>query len=119
MHKRLKTLVTGSALAIGIGHTVAFAHHGWSGYQSEPVTLSGVIRDVGYAPPHGSLSLETPGKTWTVVLAPPSRMQARGLLAESLKPGTTASVTGYAHRNNPTEMRAERITIDGKTVELR
>jgi len=28
-------------------------------------------------------------------------------------------VVGYPHRTNPEEMRAERITIDGKTVELR
>jgi hypothetical protein len=29
------------------------------------------------------------------------------------------SVTGYPNRSKPEEMRAERITLDGKTVELR
>jgi hypothetical protein len=28
-------------------------------------------------------------------------------------------VVGYQHRGDPQEMRAERITIEGKTVELR
>jgi hypothetical protein len=36
-----------------------------------------------------------------------------------LAPGTTAKVEGYPNRTDPEEMRAERITIDGKTVELR
>ena len=30
-----------------------------------------------------------------------------------------ATVVGYPNRGNPNEMRAERITVDGKTVELR
>ncbi|MEA3156203.1 MAG: hypothetical protein QOK44_3792, partial [Betaproteobacteria bacterium] len=30
-----------------------------------------------------------------------------------------AEVVGYANRKKPEEMRAERITIGGKTVELR
>ena len=36
-----------------------------------------------------------------------------------LKPGTQATLEGYANRGKPEEMRAERITVGGKTVELR
>ena len=36
-----------------------------------------------------------------------------------LKAGVTAQVEGYPSRSEPQEMRAERIMIDGKTVELR
>ena len=46
-------------------------------------------------------------------------MTSRGLPAAMLKPGTQAEVLGYANRTKPEEMRAERITIDGKTIELR
>jgi hypothetical protein len=53
------------------------------------------------------------------VLAPPSRMDARGLSKDMLKVGATASVEGYPSRVKPEEMRAERITVAGKTVELR
>jgi hypothetical protein len=35
-----------------------------------------------------------------------------------LQAGTVASVEGYPHRNNLNEMRAESITIDGRTVEI-
>lgn len=99
---------------------VALAHHGWSSYDSgQTLDLTGVIKVSGYEHPHGFVELEVPGKTWLVVLAPPSRMENRGLPKDMLKPGTKATVVGYPSRSDPKEMRAERITIEGKTVELR
>jgi hypothetical protein len=96
------------------------AHHGWSGYDGDKVLdLTGVIRESGYEHPHGYLKLEVPGKTWLVVLAPPSRMERRGLPPTMLKVGTTVKVVGYPHRTEADELRAERITVNGKTVELR
>jgi Family of unknown function (DUF6152) len=96
------------------------AHHGWSGYDSnQTLELTGVIKASGYEHPHGFVDLEVPGKTWLVVLAPPSRMERRGLPKEMLKPGTKATVIGYPSRTDPKELRAERITIEDKTVELR
>ena len=98
----------------------AYAHHGWSEYDStNPLKVAGVIKEAGYEHPHGHVRLETPGKTWLVVLAPPSRMSARGLPAGDLKAGGKVEVVGYANRSKPEEMRAERITVGGKTVELR
>lgn len=98
----------------------AFAHHGWSSYDSsKPLTLEGTITEAGYEHPHGFVRLDTPGKNWLVVLAPPSRMENRGLPRDMLKPGVKASVSGYPKRDDPTELRAERITIAGKTTELR
>jgi hypothetical protein len=57
--------------------------------------------------------------TWEATLAPLSRMQARGLSEEMLKPGTPVTVLGYPSTRNEHEMRAERIIVAGKTVELR
>ena len=65
------------------------------------------------------MRLATPGKVWLVVLAPPSRMTSRGLPASKLAVGATATVVGYPNKTDDEEMRAERITIDGATVELR
>jgi hypothetical protein len=117
MKTTLPSLISISAfLAAG----AAYAHHGWSEYDStNPLKVAGVIKESGYEHPHGHVRLETPGKTWLVVLAPPSRMSARGLPADDLKTGGKVEVVGYANRNKPEEMRAERITIGGKTVELR
>jgi hypothetical protein len=111
-------LVLAALVVLGAGP--AGAHHGWSGYDaSKEMTLTGVIKEFGYEHPHGSVRLQTPGRTWVVVLAPPSRMENRGLKREMLTPGTTATVVGYPNRTEPDEMRAERITIAGKTTELR
>jgi hypothetical protein len=113
--RRAATLLLGLALALP-----AAAHHGWSEYDAgQPLTLTGTIKDSGYEHPHGHVTLVTPGKTWQVVLAPPSRMENRGLPREALKPGNTVTVVGYPNRSKPEEMRAERITFEGKTVELR
>ena len=108
-----------SALVLALG-TEAAAHHGWSGYDSsKETTLTGTIRVAGYEHPHGYIRLETPGKTWVVVLAPPSRMENRGLPRAALQPGVSATVVGYPSRTDPEELRAERITVGGKTTELR
>jgi hypothetical protein len=105
---------------VTLAATPALAHHGWSGYDAgKEMTLDGVIKESGYEHPHGHIRLEVPGKTWTVTLAPPSRMENRGLPSSMLAPGNKATVVGYPNRTDPNEMRAERITVAGKTVELR
>ena len=99
---------------------LAWGHHGWSEYDTaKPLKLTGKIVDSGYEHPHGHVRLAAAGKTWNVVLAPPSRMERRGLDKAALKPGGSVTVEGYPNRDKPEEMRAERITAGGKTVELR
>jgi hypothetical protein len=95
------------------------AHHGWTGYQEKETQLTGTITSASYENPHGQVGLEVDGKRWQVVLAPPSRMQSRGLERGMLKVGSQATVVGYIHLTTPTELRAERIIIAGKTTELR
>lgn len=117
MNPTLRPLVFAAALAAA-AH--AHAHHGWSEYDSsKPLKLSGAIKESGYEHPHGHVRLQSEDKVWLVVLAPPSRMSARGLPAAELKAGGKAEVFGYPNRNKPEEMRAERITVGGKTIELR
>jgi hypothetical protein len=107
-------------VALSVIPALAIAHHGWSEYDSSKLLkLSGKVVEHGYEHPHGYVRLETPGKTWLCVLAPPSRMENRGLKKDMLKPGSEATLEGYANRDKPEEMRAERIIIGGKTVELR
>ena len=108
-------VVTGIAGAVRLT-----AHHGWTGYEgSKETTLTGTIKVFSYENPHASVDLDVNGKVWKVVLAPPTRMQSRGLQRDMLKVGTRATVLGYVHKNVPAELRAERITIADKTTELR
>lgn len=98
----------------------ALAHHGWSEYDaSKPLTVTGKVLESGYEHPHGHVRIEAPGKAWLVVLAPPSRMENRGLARDALSKGRTVTVSGYPSREKAGEMRAERITAGGKTIELR
>ena len=115
--KRIRHGLVALSLAVPLA---ALAHHGWSEYdQQKMLKLTGTIEEAGYEHPHGHIKLKTADKTWTAVLAPPSRMDSRGLTKDALKVGGQATVEGYPSRVKPEEMRAERITVAGKTVELR
>jgi len=112
--------LTIALLAVSLLAAPAAAHHGWSSYDNDnAITLTGKIAEASYTYPHGTIMLETPGKIWLAVLAPPSRMSARGLPSSDLTVGLQATVEGYPSRQDPKELRAERITIHGKTIELR
>jgi hypothetical protein len=111
-------VLIGAAGALAAGP--ALAHHGWSGYDAGTVlTLTGPVRAITFANPHCTALVEAEGKVWTCVLAPLSRMSLRGLPAGSIEVGETVTVVGYPHRTETSEMRAERITVKGQTVELR
>ena len=115
----MRTLLAAMVVALALP-AAAIAHHGWSGYDAtKELRLTGTIAEAGYEHPHGFIHLDTPDKKWVVVLAPPSRMENRGLKREMLKPGTKATVVGYPHRSDAEEMRAERIIIGDKSTELR
>lgn len=116
----LRPMLAALALTLSTSLPVA-AHHGWSGYDSASLlTLQGSVQSVSFEQPHGLLMLQADGKLWRIVLAPPSRLQRRGLPAGSIEPGDTVSVEGYPHRTDAEEFRAERIRVNGgDAVELR
>lgn len=98
----------------------AIAHHGWSSYdETKPITLTGSLTSVSWGNPHGSATTRWKGKQWDVILAPVSRMTARGLTQAEIAPGQRISITGYARRDGAAEMRIERVMVGDKTVELR
>jgi hypothetical protein len=110
----------GMLASIALLATPALAHHGWSEYDnSKPVTLTGTVTELSYTYPHATIKLDVSGKTWLAVLAPPSRMSSRGISGSAIKVGAQATVEGYPSREEAVEMRAERITLDGKVYELR
>lgn len=115
---RTRGLLWTAACSVALVGT-ALAHHGWTGYSEELQKLSGVIEQANYGNPHGSIQLKTAEKSWEVILAPPSRMTSRGLTQDMLKVGATATAEGYQSTSDEKEVRAERITVSGKTVELR
>jgi hypothetical protein len=115
----MKRLILGAgALALTAG--AALAHHGWGSYDAaRPVTVNGPILTSKYENPHVTLTVRSSDKVWTVTLAPTSRMVNRGALAQLVAVGKTISAYGYPSTAEKDEIRAERITVDGKTIEMR
>jgi hypothetical protein len=106
--------------AAGLPASPATAHHGWSGYdQSRTVRLSGRVQASSWGNPHGTLELTDAGKRWRVILAPTARMTTRGLAEADIAVGRAVRVEGYQSLSDPAELRAERIIVGDKTVELR
>jgi hypothetical protein len=106
------------AIATAAGPAVR-AHHGWGSYETTLTRFTGPIKTVKFENPHVEIELDAEGKTWTITLAPPFRMNNRGLPKEQLTAGKIVTVAGYKSRAQGAELRAENILIDGKTVELR
>lgn len=112
--------VAGLLLAAGGAAGGAMAHHGWGSYEPARVfTITQPVAELEWANPHVHLRVQHEGAMWEAVLAPPFRMQARGLNPDMIKTGTPVTIEGYPHRTVKTELRAERITVGGKTFELR
>jgi Family of unknown function (DUF6152) len=118
LNRYVTLFMTAILVVVGVGRLAA--HHGWTGYdESKPLTLTGSVKAAGYENPHSFVDLQAGEKLWRVVLAPPARMGSRGISREMLKVGEMATVVGYQNKSDAKELRAERITIGGKTAELR
>lgn len=102
------------------GASLAQAHHGWNAYDSEqPLTVETEIRDVSYRNPHAELTVNHDDQDWRVILAPLSRLASRGLPESDLQPGSTVTIVGYPRKDGTPELRAERIIVEDRTIELR
>ncbi len=114
--QRLLIIIAAAIILTG----TAAAHHGWGSYNAaKPVTVTGPIVTSKYENPHATLTVRGNDKVWTVTLAPTFRMTNRGALADIVAVGKTISAYGYPSTAEKDEMRAERITVDGKTYEMR
>jgi hypothetical protein len=115
----LRTPMLAAALLAATAAAV-LAHHGWGSYDAaKPITVTGPIETLKYENPHALITVKAADKVWTVTLAPVSRMRSRGAPPELVAVGKTVSAYGYPSTVEKDEMRAERITVDGKTVEMR
>lgn len=99
---------------------IAAAHHGWSQYNADQaLTLAGTVREAAFEHPHAMMRLDVSGKTWLVVLPPPTRARGLGLTPETVRPGMRVSVEGHPHRSTADEVRALRITVGERAIRLR
>lgn len=109
-----------SAWLLLLAGATAWAHHGWSSYDaSKTVSVNVPLAEVRYRNPHAEVEVDHDGKRWLIILAPINRMESRGLPSDALVKGKKVTIEAYPRTDGTAEMRAERITVDGKTIELR
>lgn len=114
------TLITAATLLCLLPASPVESHHGWSSYDAnKTLTIDAPLTSLRWGNPHGAATIRHQGKNWDVVLAPITRMEARGLSQEMLKPGRKITLVGYARSDGTPEMRIERVVVEGKTYELR
>lgn len=112
-----KSLIFASLLTIS---ALASAHHGWSSYDAtKTLTIDATLSDLSWGNPHGEAKTRYKGKVWTVILAPVSRMESRGLTQEMVGPRKKVRLVGYPRLDGTPEMRIERVIVGKTTVELR
>ena len=115
-----RPLFAAVSIAFAVSAGAAVAHHGWGSYDaSKLMAVDTTVTRLAWQNPHVHVDVNHDGATWELVLAPPFRMQARGLSPEMIKEGARVHVEGYPSTRVEHEMRAERITVDGRTFELR
>lgn len=108
------------AAALLLAAPAAHAHHGWSSYDAaKTIKLTAPVSAVKWGAPHGTARVRHAGRDWDVVLAPTTRMEARGLTLEMLTAGQPVTLEGYPRSDGTAEMRIERVTVGEKVVELR
>jgi hypothetical protein len=83
------------------------------------INVQTTFTSVSWTNPHGSAKMNWGKRSWDVILAPVSRMEARGLTRAMIAPGQKVRIVGYPRRDGTAEMRIERVIVRGKTIELR
>ncbi len=113
-------LFTVLCASVSPGGLRAAAHHGWADYdRSGTVEINGVIVASRYENPHCYARVRVKDEEWVVELAAIPRMRSRGITPEMIKPGTEISMVGHPHKTKAREMKAIRLALDGKKIELR
>ncbi len=105
---RLALLLIGLMLSAG----PALAHHGWSWTSGGNIDLTGVIKTAKLGNPHGVLTVDVEGETWTIEVGQPWRNERAGLKEGDLAEGVEIRVIGEPSAKAEDKlMKAERIYL--------
>ena len=97
----------------------AAAHHGWSWTTGGNIDLTGIITSVSLGNPHGVLTVDVEGETWTVEVGQPWRNERAELKDGDLAEGVEIRIIGEPSANvGERLMKAERIYIGGREYPL-
>ncbi len=104
---------------LGLMSQVVSAHHGWGWATDEEFEISGKIVEVRLGNPHGEVTIDAKGEQWMVEVGQPWRNQKAGLTDDMFSIGRTITVHGHrSAKRDERLVKAERVTIDGKSYNL-
>lgn len=119
MLARRPLLIGMGALLLATLAGTASAHHGWRWAEDGNFELTGVITEAQLGNPHGILTLDADGESWTVEVGQPWRNERAGLSDDMLVPGVELTASGARHTDQDQKVvKAERVIIDGTTYDL-
>jgi hypothetical protein len=120
MTRRITRRTTALALAaLLVLPLAAAAHHGWRWTTGENIELTGVIASARLGNPHGRVTVDVEGETWTVEVGQPWRNERAGLSDADFAAGREIRVEGEpAEDPERRVLKAERLWFDGRLHEL-
>jgi hypothetical protein len=99
--------------------TASSAHHGWSWTTGGNIDLTGIITSARLGNPHGVLTLDVEGETWTVEVGQPWRNARAGLKDEDFAIGNEMRFIGEPAADTSKKLlKAIRIFFKGKEFKL-
>ncbi|MBK1697194.1 DUF6152 family protein [Rhodovibrio salinarum] len=98
---------------------LAQAHHGWRWTTGGNIELTGVIREAKLGNPHGVLTVEADGESWTVEVGQPWRNARAGLKDGDLAPGVEIRAIGEPSADaEARRMKVERLFLGDREYVL-
>ena len=95
------------------------AHHGWRWTTGGNIELTGVIREAKLGNPHGILTVDADGESWTVEVGQPWRNDRAGLKDGDLAPGVEIRAIGEpAADAEERRLKVERLYIGDREYVL-
>ncbi|WP_416899453.1 MAG: DUF6152 family protein [Minwuia sp.] len=117
----MKNVIAAIALAVTalFATGAALAHHGWAWTTGGNIEVFGVITKAELGNPHGVLTLDVEGETWTAEVGQPWRNERAGLKDSDFAVGNEIKLIGEPAANIEDKLiKVERLYIGEKLYEL-
>jgi hypothetical protein len=106
-------------LAVLATPLAAHAHHGWAWTTGRNIEIAGKVVAARLGNPHGVLTVDVKGATWTVEVGQPWRNEQAGLKDGDLAPGAVLRIAGEPSTDPRKRLlKAERIFIGDRRFDL-
>jgi hypothetical protein len=113
---RLLAALTAFVLLVPV---LAQAHHGWRWTTGGNIELTGIIQEARLGNPHGILTVDADGESWTVEVGQPWRNDRAGLRDGDLAPGVEIRAIGEpAAEPEERRLKVERLYIGNQEYVL-